>query len=57
MTEPEHIRVTYNEVHNIIKRSAEQIKEFKPDLLIAIGGEILISYALHLIIGWLQAEG
>ncbi|KAH9166333.1 PRTase-like protein [Lactarius sanguifluus] len=37
-TEPEHIRVTYNEVHNIIKRSAEQISEFKPDLLIAIGG-------------------
>ncbi|KAH9066682.1 PRTase-like protein [Lactarius vividus] len=37
-TEPEHIRVTYNEVHNIIKRSAKQISEFKPDLLIAIGG-------------------
>ncbi|KAI9440556.1 PRTase-like protein [Lactarius indigo] len=37
-TEPEHIRVTYNEVHNIIKKSAEQISEFKPDILIAIGG-------------------
>ncbi|KAH9004727.1 PRTase-like protein [Lactarius hatsudake] len=37
-TEPEHIRVTYNEVHNIIKRSSKQISEFKPDLLIAIGG-------------------
>ncbi|KAI9464630.1 hypothetical protein BJY52DRAFT_1250433 [Lactarius psammicola] len=29
----EHIRVTYNEVHNIIKRSVEQISEFKPDLV------------------------
>lgn len=47
-TEPEHIRVTYNEVHNIIKKSTEQISEFKPDLVIAIGREILISYALHL---------
>ncbi|KAI9433368.1 phosphoribosyltransferase-like protein [Lactarius psammicola] len=34
----EHIRVTYNEVHNIIKRSVEQISEFKPDLVVAIGG-------------------
>jgi len=47
-TELEHFRVTYNEVHNIIKRSAEQISEFKPDLVIAIGRETLISYALHL---------
>jgi len=37
-TEPEHIRVTYNDVHNIIKRSAEQVNQFKPDLVIAIGG-------------------
>lgn len=37
MSEPEHIRVTYNEVHNIIKKTAEKISEWKPDLLIAIG--------------------
>ncbi|KAL4063113.1 phosphoribosyltransferase-like protein [Scleroderma yunnanense] len=39
MTEPEHVRATYNDVHNIIKASADRISEqFKPDLLIAIGG-------------------
>ncbi|KAF8269851.1 PRTase-like protein [Lactarius quietus] len=37
-TEVEHVRVTYNDVHNIIKRSAEKVNEFKPDLVIAIGG-------------------
>lgn len=38
MTEPEHVRATYNDIHNIIKTSAERISaEFKPDLLIAIG--------------------
>ncbi|KAI0272484.1 PRTase-like protein [Gloeopeniophorella convolvens] len=36
--EPAHIRVTYNDVHNLIKRSAKEIAEFKPDLFIAIGG-------------------
>ena len=37
MGEPEHLRATYNEIHNIIKRSAEKIAEFKPNMLIAIG--------------------
>ncbi|KAH9995373.1 phosphoribosyltransferase-like protein [Russula compacta] len=37
-SEPPHVLVTYNEVHNIIKRAAEKISEFKPDLIIAIGG-------------------
>lgn len=46
-TEVEHFRLTYNDVHNIIKKSAEKINEFKPDLVIAIGREILISYAPH----------
>ena len=46
-TEVEHLRVTYNDVHNIIKKSAEKINEFKPDLVIAIGMEILISDASH----------
>ncbi|KAH9935926.1 PRTase-like protein [Epithele typhae] len=37
MSEPEHLRVTYNDVHNLIRKSAEKIAEFKPDMLIAIG--------------------
>ena len=36
-SEPQHFRVTYNEVHNLIKRSAEEISEFKPDIIVAIG--------------------
>ncbi|KAI0323827.1 PRTase-like protein [Cubamyces sp. BRFM 1775] len=36
--EPEHLRVTYNDVHNLIRESAKKIAEFKPDMLIAIGG-------------------
>jgi hypothetical protein len=35
--EPEHFRITYNQVHNLIKRSAKEIAEFKPDILLAIG--------------------
>ena len=35
--EPEHFRVTYNDVHNLIRASAAKIAEFKPDLFIAIG--------------------
>ena len=46
-TEVEHLRVTYNDVHNIIKKSAKKINEFKPDLVIAIGMEILISDVSH----------
>lgn len=37
MSEPEHLRVTYNDVHKLIQTSAERIAEFKPDILIAIG--------------------
>ena len=37
MSEPEHHRVTYNEVHNLIRVSADKIAAFKPDMLIAIG--------------------
>jgi len=35
--EPKHVRLTYNQVHNLIKRSAKEIAEFKPDVLLAIG--------------------
>jgi hypothetical protein len=38
MAEPEHLRATYNEIHNLIKASALKIAEFKPNMLIAIGG-------------------
>ncbi|KAI0741930.1 PRTase-like protein [Daedaleopsis nitida] len=37
MTEPEHLRITYNDVHNLIRDSAKKIESFKPDILIAIG--------------------
>ncbi|KAF9221338.1 PRTase-like protein [Gyrodon lividus] len=37
MGEPEHLRATYNDIHNIIKASAEKIAQFKPNMLIAIG--------------------
>ncbi|KAI0924573.1 hypothetical protein AcW2_005426 [Taiwanofungus camphoratus] len=36
--EPEHVRSTYNDIHNLIRASAKKIAEFKPDMLIAIGG-------------------
>ncbi|KAH9995574.1 PRTase-like protein [Russula vinacea] len=29
-TEPKHFRITYNQVHNLIKRSAKEIADFKP---------------------------
>ncbi|KAI0821569.1 hypothetical protein BC629DRAFT_1579076 [Irpex lacteus] len=37
MSEPQHHRVTYNEVHNLIRDSAKKIADYKPDLFIAIG--------------------
>ena len=37
LQEPEHLRITYNEVHNLIRASAAKIAEWKPDMLIAIG--------------------
>ncbi|KAG2011564.1 hypothetical protein CC2G_011666 [Coprinopsis cinerea AmutBmut pab1-1] len=37
--EIQHLRVTYNDIHNLIRKRTPQIaKEFNPDLLIAIGG-------------------
>ncbi|KAL7007217.1 hypothetical protein EMMF5_003056 [Cystobasidiomycetes sp. EMM_F5] len=34
-----HLRVTYNDIHKLIKNAAEKIKtEFRPDLFVAIGG-------------------
>ncbi|KAG0709251.1 hypothetical protein DFH29DRAFT_887263 [Suillus ampliporus] len=39
MGEPEHVRATYNDIHNIIRGAAGKIaSEFKPDMFIAIGG-------------------
>ena len=38
MGEVEHVYETYNDIHNIIAKSAAKIaEEFKPDMLIAIG--------------------
>ena len=53
--EPEHLRVTYNDVHNLIRASAQKIAEFKPDMLIAIGARSLFTSALALTAA--QAEG
>lgn len=37
--EVKHCRVTYNEIHNLIRKSTPNIvAQFSPDLLIAIGG-------------------
>lgn len=44
MSEPEHLRITYNEVHNIIRESAKKVAEFKPDMLIAIGEKSILSF-------------
>jgi hypothetical protein len=45
--QPKHFRVTYNQVHNLIKRTAKEIAEFKPDVLLAIGKKSLISNPCH----------
>jgi hypoxanthine phosphoribosyltransferase len=37
MAEPEHVRATYNDIHDLIKASATKIAEFKPNMIIAIG--------------------
>lgn len=37
MGELKHLRATYNDIHDIIKNSAEKIAIFKPNLLVAIG--------------------
>jgi hypothetical protein len=37
MTEPEHLRATYNDIHKLIRDAAAKIAEFKPNLFIAIG--------------------
>lgn len=34
----QHFHVTYNDIHNLIRRATPRIaKEFTPDLLVAIG--------------------
>jgi len=39
MSEPEHLHMTYNDIHKLIATSATKIAaEFKPDMFIAIGG-------------------
>ncbi|KAI0295946.1 phosphoribosyltransferase-like protein [Russula brevipes] len=36
-SEPQHLPITYNEVHNLVRRSAKEIAEFNPNLIVAIG--------------------
>jgi uncharacterized protein len=53
-----HIRPTYNEIHNIIARSSKEIaSEFAPDLLIAIGIIIYVMRPLDLSLIFVQVEG
>jgi hypothetical protein len=33
----QHLHVTYNDIHKLIRKNTPKIKEFNPDLLIAIG--------------------
>jgi hypothetical protein len=41
--DPPHFRATYNDVHNLIRASAQRIQaEFAPDMFIAIGARFLI---------------
>lgn len=47
--EPEHFRVTYNDVHNLIRASAAKIAEFKPDMLIAIGAPPLTPFRAYVV--------
>lgn len=35
---PQHVRATYNDIHDLIKASAAKIgPDFKPNMIIAIG--------------------
>ena len=35
---PEHLHLTYNDIHKLIEASSKKIgEEFKPDIFIAIG--------------------
>lgn len=36
--EPEKLYFSYNHIHKLCKESAEKIKQFKPDIIISIGG-------------------
>ncbi|KAF8449048.1 phosphoribosyltransferase-like protein [Boletus edulis BED1] len=38
MGELKHLHATYNDIHNLIKLSVDDLATFKPDLFVAIGG-------------------
>jgi len=45
--------VSYETVHNEIKKSAQELKNFDPELLIAIsGGGLIPSYVMHIYYSW-----
>lgn len=57
MGEPEHLHMTYNDIHNLIRAAADRIAEFKPDMLIAIGAHVLCINRPALTSHAVQVEG
>jgi len=43
--EIEHVHATYNDIHNLIKVSADKLAAFKPNLFVAIG--LYFSTVMH----------
>ena len=44
---PQHLRVTYNDIHKHIRAASERIRsEFQPDLFIAIGESVEMSFCV-----------
>lgn len=42
--EIQHLHVTYNDIHNLIRNAIPDIREFNPDLLIAIGLSLALNH-------------
>jgi len=57
MAEPEHVRATYNDIHDLIKASAEKIVEFKPNMIIAIGMWYCSQWKNDISLDGLKVEG
>jgi hypothetical protein len=51
MSEVRHLRVTYNDIHNLIRNATPNIAtEFNPDLMIAIGERYIPSATIDLVV-------
>ncbi|KAG6915267.1 hypothetical protein DXG01_012402 [Tephrocybe rancida] len=56
--EVQHWRVTYNDIHNLIRGVTPKLaKEFNPDLMVAIGTQIRLMKVIHAPNIILQVEG